>query len=440
MSLPADTPTTRSVERFRNRTLTYFPGEMMSVLYRRHGSITVIGPFVFLLGPEANRFILANAELFNWRAAFRAFIPVGGEAALIVSDGAAHRRMRRVLQPFFHRRQVERHLAIIAENADGVIDQWRPGQRIDVFQAFRSAIRRSTIHSLFGQEMGRDTPFISEHIQDPLDLVRSGVPQVAALKRRLSTPQSRRAMAGIRKIDARVYTEIDRLRRDATDDGDNLLATLVHGADGSGEPLSDKEIRDQVVNLIHGDETTHPVLAWAIYGMLTSPGVWDRAAAEVREVLGDRWPEAGDLKRLTYVNGVVHETLRLYSPSGLSLRHVAQDFEFAGRRVKQGSTLIFSPYITHRSPEIWPEPLAFRPQRWDPAEPGYRIRRTNEYLPFIPGPHRCIGAELAKMELTVILARLLTRSSLRLPDQRPIRMSSLPVMHPAHGLHVDVLD
>ena len=106
MSLPADTPTTRSVERFRNRTLTFFPGEMMSVLYRRHGSITVIGPFVFLLGPEANRFILANAELFNWRAAFRAFIPVGGEAALIVSDGAAHRRMRRLVQPFFHLRQV----------------------------------------------------------------------------------------------------------------------------------------------------------------------------------------------------------------------------------------------------------------------------------------------------------------------------------------------
>jgi cytochrome P450 len=182
------------------------------------------------------------------------------------------------------------------------------------------------------------------------------------------------------------------------------------------------------------------VLAWAIYGMLTSPGVWDRAADEVREVLGDRWPEVGDLKRLTYINGVVHETLRLYSPSGVSLRHVAQDFEFAGRRVKQGSTLVFAPYIVHRSPETWPAPLAFRPQRWDPAEPGYRIPRTNEYLPFVPGPHRCLGAELAKTELTVMLARLLSRSTLRLPDQRPIRMASLPVMHPAHGLQVDVLD
>ena len=439
-ALPASTPAaTRSVERFRNRTPTFFPAEMMSNLFRRRGSITVVGPFTFLLGPEANRFILANPELFSWRKAFQAFIPVSGESALIVSDGAAHRRMRRVLQPLFHRRQIERHLAVIAENADVVIDQWRPGQRIEVFQAFRSALRRSTIDSLFGREMARDTPFISEHIQDSLDLARSGVPQVAVLKRRLSTPQSRRAMAGMRKIDARVYAEIDRVRRNGADEN-TFLATLVHGADGSGEPLSDKEIRDQVVNVIQAEETTHPVLAWAIYGMLTGPGVWDRAAAEVREVLGDRRPEAADLKRLTYLNGVVHETLRLYSPSGMSLRHVAQDFEFAGRRVKQGSTLIFSPYITHRSPEAWPEPLAFRPQRWDPAEPGYRIPGTDEYLPFIPGPHRCLGAELAKTEMTVMLARLLSRSSLSLPDQRPIRMASLPVMHPAHGIQVDVLD
>jgi cytochrome P450 len=439
-ALPVDTPTTRSVERFRNRTLTFFPAEMMWTLYRRRGSITVVGPFTFLLGPEANRFILANPELFSWREAFRAFIPVSGESALIVSDGAAHRRMRRVMQPLFHRRQIERHLAIIAENADAVIDQWRPGQRIEVFQAFRSALRRSTIGSLFGREMARDTPFISEHIQDSLDLARSGVPQVAVLKRRLCTPQSRRAMAGMRKIDARVYAEIDRLRRDGAGEDNTLLATLVHGTDGSGEPLSDKEIRDQVVNVIQADETTHPVLAWAIYGMLTGQGVWDRAAAEVREVLGDRRPEAADLKRLTYLNGVVHEALRLYSPSGMSLRHVAQDFEFAGRRVKQGSTLIFSPYITHRSPEIWSDPLAFRPQRWDPAEPGYRTRRTDEYLPFIPGPHRCLGAELAKTELTVMLAQLLSRSSLRLTEQRPIRMASLPVMHPAHGIQVDILD
>ncbi|MGA7050089.1 MAG: cytochrome P450 [Mycobacterium sp.] len=412
---------------------------MLSAVYRWHGSVAGIGRFACLLGTDANRFILANPELFSWREAFRAFIPVNGETALIVSDGAAHRRMRRLVQPSFHLRQVQRHLAIVAENADAVIDAWRPGQRIDVDQAFRPAIRRSTIHSLFGRQMAMDTEFFTEQLREPLNLVRSGQALFVTWNRRLSTPHWRRSMAALRRVDARIYAEISRVRRGGAEVGDNLLAALVHGVDESGASLSDREIRDQVVNLISADETTHPLMAWAIYGLLTSCGAWERAASEVRDVLGDRWPEAEDLKRLTYLNGVVQETLRLYPPSAITLRYVIQDFEFAGRSVKRGSTLMFSPYLTHRLPELWSEPLAFRPQRWNPTEPGYRKPRTNEYLPFVPGPHRCVGAELAVMELTVMLARLLARSSLHLPEQR-IRLGSLPVMQPVHGLQVDILD
>jgi cytochrome P450 len=435
-----DDPTTaRSVERYRDRTLNLLPAELLSTVYRRRGPVAGVGRLVCLLGADANRFILANPELFSWRDAFRAIIPVSGETALVVSDGAAHRRMRRLVQPSFHHGQVQRHLAIVAENADAVIDSWRPGQRIDVGRAFRVAFRRSTIHSLFGRQMAMDTDFFTEQLRDPLDLVRSGVAQVVTLNRRLSTPLWRRSMAALRRVDARIDTEINRIRSGDAEDGDKLLAALVHAVDESGVSLSDREIRDQVVNLISADETTHPLMPWAIYGLLTAPGAWDRAASEVRDVLGDRWPEANDMKQLTYLNGVVRETLRLYPPSAISLRFVAQDFEFAGKRVRRGSTLMFSPYITHRMPDLWAEPLAFRPQRWDPSEPGYRTHHSHEYLPFVPGPHRCVGAELAVMELTVMLARVLTRSSLHLPEQR-IRPGNIPVMQPVPGLQVDILE
>jgi cytochrome P450 len=426
---PDDASTVRSVERFRDRTMNLLPAEILSSVYRRYGPVARLGNYVCLLGAEANRFIVAHPELFSWREAFKAFIPVSGEAALILSDGAAHRRMRRLVQPSFHLDRVQRTLAIVAENADAVIDGWRRGQRVDVDQAFRPAIRRSTIHSLFGREMAMDTEFFTEHLREPLDLVRSGVAEYVTWNRRFSTPRWRRSMAGLRTVDARIYAEISRVRCGA-EVGDNLLAALVHAVDESGVPLSDREIRDQVVNLISADETTHPLMPWAIYGLLTAPGAYERAASEVKDLLGDRWPEADDMKRLTYLNGVVQETLRLYPPSAITLRYVVQDFEFAGKRVRRGSNLMFSPYITHRMPELWPEPLAFRPQRWDP---------TNEYLPFVPGPHRCVGAELAVAELTVILARILARSSLHLPEQR-IRPGVIPVMRPVHGLHVDILD
>ena len=432
-----DSRPTRSAKQFTDRTLKYPPGELLASLYRWRGPVTRSGRYAYLLGPDANQFIFKNAELFSWREAFKGRIPVDGETALIVSDGAAHRHMRRLIQPSFHHRQVEHYLRTIADSADAAIDEWRTGQRVDVYQALRAPLRRTTIELLFGQRMAADTAFFTEQLQEPLHMFE-GMPQVAAWKQRLSTPQARRVVADLRRIDERISAEVCRIRRDPGDCADNLLSHLVHSADESGQPLSHREIRDQVVNLINAAETAHPVMAWAIYGMLSTPGAWDRAADEVRRVLGDRSPTAEDLKRLTYLNGVVQETLRLYPPSAISVRYVVRDFEFAAKRIKRGTTVLFSPYVTHRLPELWPAPLAFRPQRWDPAELDYRKRRNDHFLPFTAGLHRCIGAELATAQLTVMLARLLSRHSLRLPAQT-IRPTILPMLRPADGLQVEIV-
>ena len=134
-----------------------------------------------------------------------------------------------------------------------------------------------------------------------------------------------------------------------------------------------------------------------------------------------------DLSRLTYLHGVVREVLRLYPPKLASPRYVKHEFDYAGRHVKPHTTVIFSQYVTHRSAEVFPEPLAFRPQRWDPNDPGYRARRAHEYLPFGAGPHRCIGADLTTTVLTGTLIRVLTRNSLHLPEQQ-IRPTIRPVM------------
>jgi hypothetical protein len=328
-------------------------------------------------------------------------------------------------------------LAIIAETADVAIEQWRPGQRFDIYRAFAPVLLRATLESLFGRRIAEDE-FYEEHLHILLNLVKN-FPAVLTWKQRLATPQWRSAMAARDRLDKRVYAEIDRVRRGAADADDNMLTSLVHGAEAPGDALSDKEVRDQVVALMMvGYETTGAMMAWAIYGMLSTPGVWDHAAAEVRDVVGDHRPDAADLTRLTYLKGVVHEALRLYPGAVVFPRYVAHEFEFAGRRVKQGSTLVLSPYVTHRLPEVWPDPLAFRPQRWDPTGPEYQKHGTGQFLPFAAGPHRCIGADLATTQLTVMLARLLAQRSLYLPEQR-IRPTLPTVLHPAHGLLVDVL-
>jgi cytochrome P450 len=434
-AVPRRTPTAYAVNRFRGQTFSHRHGELLARRYRRRGLVSGMGPNVYLLGPDANRFIFTNSQLFRWREAFEGLVPLAGLTALFVSDGEAHRRRRRHVAPGLHYRQIEHYLDAIAENADIAIRSWRPGQRVDIYHALRSTILHIIIESLFGQRLAADSPFLGEQLEQLLDLVEH--PPLVAWKRRLATPQWRRAMIARAKLDERVYTAIERARSDTTD-VQGLLTGLVHAGLAGGDALSDEEIRDQFVGLVAaGYDTSSAAIGSAIYAMLSTPGVWDTAAAEVRDVLGGRRPGIDDLNRLVYLRGVVFETLRLYPPIVVSARKVVQDFEFGGQRIKAGRLLLYSPYVAHRLAELWPDPLCFRPERWDTTQPGYRKPGIGEYLPFSAGPHRCIGSELATTELTVMLARLLAQTSLYLPAQR-IRGTNLGIMRPAHGLCVEV--
>jgi cytochrome P450 len=187
-------------------------------------------------------------------------------------------------------------------NADAVIDTWQRGQRLDIYQQFRSAIRRSTIESLFGQRMAGHADLLGEQLQPLMDLTHRTAPTLKWLQR-LRSPAWRRAMAARACIDELVYAEIARARSHGTAD-DHVLTMLVNGRNDDGEALSDNEVRDQLVSLIAaGYETTSAAMAWAIYALLSIPGMWDTAADEVQKTFDGRVPEAADLKAMTYLNG-----------------------------------------------------------------------------------------------------------------------------------------
>lgn len=423
-------------------TVPYRPGEALLALYRRRGPMINSGlgghGYTYLLGAEANKFVFANADAFSWRETFESLAIADGPTALIVSDGDDHRRRRSVVAPGLRHRQIQNYVQTMVANIDAVIDDWRPGQRLDIYQEFRSAVRRSTAESLFGQRLAAHSDFLGENLQPLLNLTHQ-LPQMMRLQQRLNSPAWRRAMASRERIDRLIDAQIAAARAQPNPD-DHMMTMLLDGRGDEGYALSDNEIRDQIISMITaGYETTSGALAWAAYTLLTLPGAWDAAAAEVARALGDRPPTAGDLNKLSYLNGVVHETLRLYSPGVISARRVMRELRFDGHRIRAGRLLVFSAYVTHRLPETWPAPTEFRPQRWDPESPEYRKPAPHEFIPFSGGLHRCIGAAMATTEMTVMLARLVARASLRLPAQR-IRAGHLAALCPRPGLTVEVTD
>lgn len=422
------------------KPVSYPPGDALLAAYRRRGPVIDAGigrrGFVYLLGPEANKFVFANADAFSWRETFETLVPVDGPTALIVSDGEDHRRRRSVVAPGLRHRQIQEYVATMVSTIDVTIDGWLSGQLRDIYQEFRSAVRRSTAESLFGSRMAAHSDFFGAQLQPLLDLTHH-LPQVMTLQRRLNSPGWRRAMEARSRIDDLIDTEIADARARPRPD-DHMLTTLLNGRSEEGQTLRDNEIRDQIVSLITaGYETTSAALAWATHTLLTWPGAWDTAAAEVDRVLGGRAPTAADLPALTYLNGVVHETLRLYPPGVISARRVMRDLRFDGHRIPAGRMIVFSAYVTHRIPELWPEPTEFRPQRWDPEAPDYRKPAPHEFIPFSGGLHRCIGSVMAITEMTVMLARLVARTELRLPAQR-IRAGNFAALSPRPGLTVEV--
>ncbi|KQH79049.1 cytochrome [Mycobacterium gordonae] len=422
------------------KPVSYPPGEALLAAYRRRGPVINAGigsrGFVYLLGPEANKFVFANADAFSWRETFETLAPVDGPTALIVSDGEDHRRRRSVVAPGLRHRQVQEYVQTMVRSVDAMIDDWRPGQRLDIYQEFRSAVRRSTAESLFGSRMAAHSDFLGAQLQPLLDLTHH-LPQVMTVQRRLNSPGWRRAMAARARIDELMDAEIADARARPRPD-DHLLTTLLQGRSDEGQMLSDNEIRDQIVSMITaGFETTSGALAWAAYLLLTVPGAWATAAAELDRVLTGGVPTAADLPALTYLNGVVHETLRLYPPGVISARRVVRELRFDGHRIPAGRMIVFSAYVTHRIPELWPQPTQFRPQRWDPGAPDYRKPAPYEFIPFSGGLHRCIGSVMAITEMTVMLARLVARTTLELPGQR-IRAANFASLSPKPGLTVQV--
>jgi len=404
-------------------------------LHARYGPViaTGAGPlrYVWLIGPDAHRPLFVDIERFTWREVTKPVMVVDGETALIVSDGEDHERRRRIVQPAFNIRRIDRHVPLMVEEAQRALAAMPAGAEVNAYEVFRRCVRRIVIRALFGDRLSDRADDLGDRLQPALDFVDRPLPQIKAGR------AWRRARRARRSTDDLVFAEIAARRRGGVDDGGDVLSWLLEASDpeGDGARLTDQEVRDQVVSLIAaGYETTSAAVGWILWAALSNAGVWGRLRAEV----GPDPIDAERLRALPYLDGVVSESLRLWPPGAVAGRRLQKPIEAAGLRVPAGLTALYSPYVTQRLPELWPDPLAFRPERWDKTDPSYVEPVPLSYLPFGAGPRRCIGFAFALTEIKVLLAEAVRTVDLDLLTRDEPQRESVASLRPKGGVRVRV--
>lgn len=418
--------------RVRRDPRTYF-----AWLRDTYGDVAMarIGPRrICVLGdPELVREVLVNHQrtVTKTRALRRAALLLGD--GLLTSEGEEWRMRRRLVQPAFHRERIAEYATAMVSLAEQRRDAWRDGDAIDAHAEMMSLTLAIAGETLFGARVEHEATEIAQALETAMSMFRRMTMPLSELLDRLPLPANRRFAAARARLDATVHRMIAERRANPRDTGDVLSTLLLAQDEGDGTGMSDGQVRDEVLTLfLAGHETTANALAWTWYLLARNPDAERALHEEVDAVLSDGAPTATDLERLPYTRAVLAESMRLYPPAWVVGRETHAPITLAGYDIPVGTMVFMSQWLIHRDARWFPEPLAFRPERWTPELESSLPRMA--YFPFGGGPRKCIGESFAWMEGVLVLATLARRWRVRVPSGVEIQPRALITLRPVGGV------
>jgi cytochrome P450 len=402
------------------RRASRFAGAPLPILldcYERFGPVFTIRVFhsnvIFMLGPAANHFItVSDAANFSWRRGFMGdLIPLLGDGLLTI-DGDFHRESRRIMLPAFHRERIEAAHAIMAAETGAALDRVSADTPFDLYRFTRELALRIAMRALFGLDPDRARAGglnAAREFEEALGFWARDYPR--QILRGPGTPWRRMVRARAR-LDALIFGEVDR-RRDSGERREDILSLLLEATDDEGPMLSKRHIRDEVMTLMFaGHDTTTSTVAFLFHELARHPALVEDPAFDL--------------------GPAIDETLRLYPPAWIGPRRSTDPFTFGGTRLPGGVPVNYCSSASHRLPDVWPEPDAFRPERFAPGD-RERIPK-GAYVPFGGGSRMCIGMRFGLAEVGVIAAAILERFRLELAPGYRLETRQMPTIGPKHGM------
>jgi cytochrome P450 len=398
---------------------------------RRYGDLVTMGTlfdsgFVMVFDPRLVKELFqgSNDQLHAGEA--NALLgPILGERSVLLLDGAEHLRHRKLMLPTFHGAEMRSWTETMREAADLELDSWPVGEKFSLFTSMQSLTLRVIIRIVFGYAPGPEADELQRRLRAMIEPVaRPRGLLLAQLLVRFGSRSERKVISQFesqrRAVDELLYAEIARRRADPDlADRTDVFSALLLAQDDQGQRLSDREVRDELVTLLlAGHETTAVGLAWTFDLLLHSPAVQQRASN-------------GDDE---YLDAVVKEALRIRPViPGVGRVVRGAPFRIGGYEVPPGMEINPSIRAIHRRADLYPEPDAFRPERFlGPNPPD-----TYTWIPFGGGTRRCLGASFALTEMRIVVRRVLERAQLRPADAAPEQASFRGItVAPRNGVQV----
>jgi cytochrome P450 len=402
------------------------PLKLMETTAREYGDVfglSIIGntPIVFISHPQGiQELFTASLDKLDARGS-RALQSLVGENSLLLLSGTTHQRERRLLTPPFYGERMKAYGQIITDITNEVISKLQFNTPFSVRDAMQEISLKVILNAVFGLYEDERFTQLQKLLCSILSLSdspwRAAINFFPALQVDLGawSPWGH-FLREREKIDQLLYAEIQDRRDNPDASRNDILSLMMSAKDENGEPMTDVELRDELMTLlVAGHETTASALTWALYWIHRLPEVKEKLLAEL-DTLGEN-PDWNDVFRLPYLTAVCNETLRIYPIAMITLPRIVQtpikimDYEFA-----PDTMLVGCIYLTHRRPDLYPDPEKFNPERF--LEKQFS---PYEYLPFGGGNRRCLGMAFALFEMKLVLATVLSQIDLALIDGIPVQ-------------------
>jgi cytochrome P450 len=386
------------------------PAASVHRLRRRYGKRVTVKlpfqpPFVILSDPEEIKELFqAPPDAVHPGEGARILEPIVGRHSVILLDEAPHLEQRKLMLPAFHGEKMQRLAGLMTELAEREVATWPREQPVELHPRLQRVTLEIILRAVFGLEQGQRLEDLREVLtfsESPLSVIQGALEKLRWL------PPVKRLNRLFERTDAMIFELIDE-RRAANGNGaarDDILAMLLEARHEDGSPMSPQELRDELMTaLVAGHETTASQLAWAFDCLARHPAERAALTAEI---------DAGESDE--YLTATINEILRLRPVlPNAEPRLTKKPIEIGGFTYPAGVALLASAILVHHDPEIYPDPLTFRPERFLGRQPG-----TYTWLPFGGGRRRCLGASFAMLEMKIVLRAVLGNCELAPVGERP---------------------